>query len=168
MSLLNPQSPLARLLNGPIRPGSVAWIGVRAERRQPVIPIALAELVPGRGIRGDHARSRTRQVTLMQVEHLMAIAAHLGRPAVDPALLRRNILVRGVNLVALKNRTFRLGTAILRTTGECHPCSRMEEVLGPGGYNAVRGLGGITASVLTGGVVRVDDALDVIADPALP
>ena len=168
MSLLNPESPLARLLNGPIRPGIVAWIGVRAERRQPVIPVALAELEAGRGIRGDHARGRTRQVTLMQAEHLMAIAAHLGRPALDPALLRRNILVRGVNLLALKNRSFRLGTAILRTTGECHPCSRMEEVLGPGGYNAVRGLGGITASVVTGGSVRVDDVLDVIADPALP
>lgn len=168
MSLLNPRSPLARLLNGPIRPGTVAWIGVRAERRQPVIPVALAELEAGRGIRGDHARGRTRQVTLMQAEHLMAIAAHLGRSALDPALLRRNILVRGVNLLALKNRSFRLGTAILRTTGECHPCSRMEEVLGPGGYNAVRGLGGITASVVTGGSVRVDDVLDVIADPALP
>ncbi|HBK06598.1 MAG TPA: MOSC domain-containing protein [Acetobacteraceae bacterium] len=168
MSLLNPQSPLARLLDGPIRPGSVAWIGVRAERRQPVIPVALAELEPGNGIRGDHARSRTRQVTLMQVEHLVAIAAHLGRPALDPALLRRNILVSGVNLLALKSRTFRLGTAVLLTTGDCHPCSRMEEVLGPGGYNAVRGLGGITARVLTAGQVRVDDTLDVIANPTLP
>jgi MOSC domain-containing protein YiiM len=68
--------------------------------------------------------------------------------------------VSGLPLLALKDRRFRLGSeaggwVLLEGTGECHPCSRMEEALGAGGYNAVRGHGGITARVLEGGTVAV-------------
>ncbi len=166
--LLNPASPLARLLAAPMRPGVVVWIGLRPARWQELVPVTEADLDVDAGLVGDHGHSRMRQVTLIQAEHLPAIAAYLGREDLDPALLRRNITVRGINLHALKDRTFRLGTAVLQATGECHPCSRMEAVLGPGGYNAVRGHGGLTARVLTGGQVRIGDPLDVSANPPLP
>ena len=77
----------------------------------------------------------------------------------DPALLRRNIVVAGLNLLALKGRRFRIGGALLEGSGPCEPCSRMEEALGPGGYNAMRGHGGITARVVEGGLIRVGDAV---------
>ncbi len=144
-----------------MRPGRVVWIGLRPARRTTMRPVETARLDPIDGLIGDHYSSRTggaRHLTLIQSEHLAAIAAHLGREAVLPEALRRNVVVAGLNLAALKGRRFRLGEAVLEWTGECHPCSRMEEILGTGGYNAVRGHGGITARVVDSGIVRVGDA----------
>jgi MOSC domain-containing protein YiiM len=71
--------------------------------------------------------------------------------------------VRGINLLALKNKTFSIGDAMFEMTGLCHPCSRMEEALGAGGYNAMRGHGGITARVLQEGLIRVGDAVQMVS-----
>lgn len=118
---------------------------------------------PGKGLNGDRYRGSrgVREVTLIQAEHLPAIAALARRP-VEPQLLRRNLVVAGVNLVALIGRRFQIGTAMLQGTGACHPCSQMESVLGPGGYNAMRGHGGITARVLVGGEMAIGDSLLVL------
>jgi len=89
------------------------------------------------------------------------IASLCGREQVMPEQLRRNLLVSGINLLALRDRSFLIGEVLLRGTGCCQPCSRMEESLGPGGYNAVRGHGGITAEVLRGGSLSLGDAVQI-------
>jgi MOSC domain-containing protein YiiM len=145
-----------------MRPGTVGWIGLRPGRRQPLVVVSHAGLDPEHGLIGDHYRGRTnkaRQVTLIQAEHMAAIAAYLGVGPIDPNRLGRNIVVSGINLHALKGRFFVLGSALLLATGECQPCSRMEETFGPGGYNAVRGHGGITARIVRPGQVVLGDAI---------
>ena len=120
------------------------------------------------GLVGDHrARPGKRAVTLMQAEHLPVIAALAnGDAPVTPEALRRNILVEGINVGVLRGATFQLGTATLRGTGPCAPCSRMTQALGPGGYNAVRGHGGITTEVLQPGEVALGDTLVPLIDAA--
>ncbi|MGA7815236.1 MOSC domain-containing protein [Caballeronia sp.] len=121
-----------------------------------------ALLETGRGLIDDHYSrfNGDRQVTLIQSENLATIASHLGKDEALPQDLRRNIVTQGINLLALKDRQFRIGQAILETSGECHPCSRMEEALGIGGYNAVRGLGGIIARVVQGGLIYIGDVVE--------
>lgn len=160
--MLNPASPLARLLDGPMRPGEVAWIGLRPARHAPMLTPPALQLTPDDGAVGDHYSSRTgaaRGVTLIEQACLAAIFSYLGAALPDPALLRRNIVTSGVNLDALRERRFQVGTAVLEHTGACHPCSRMEALLGPGGYNAVRGRGGITARVVQAGHVALGDGV---------
>lgn len=155
-------SLLSELLNAPIRQGQVVWIGLRPARRAAMSSVEAVRASAAEGLLGDRysGRSGSRQVTLIQREHLAAIASHLGLDQVTPEQLRRNIVVTGINLLALKNHHFSLGEAVLEWTGECHPCSRMEETFGPGGYNAVRGHGGITARVLEGGRIAIGDRLE--------
>jgi len=140
--------------------GIVQWIGVRPERRAPMIEVDAVESRMGAGLVGDHfsgSASSKRHVTLLQWEHLEVIARLLGRDRIDPALLRRNIVVKGINLLALNGARFSIGAALFEGTGPCHPCSRMEEALGAGGYNIMRGHGGITARVISSGVIRLQD-----------
>lgn len=120
---------------------------------------------PGTPAKPEPGGRGKRQVTLIQAEHLPVIAALLGREAADvtPDLLRRNLLVSGISLQGLKDRRFKIGEVILEGTGDCHPCSRMEENFGPGGYTAVRGHGGITARVIQGGLIRVGDRVEALA-----
>lgn len=144
--------------------GAVAWIGVRPARREPMLPVAEVEAIAGRGLAGDrYAAGGKRAVTLIQAEHLEILGRLLGASAPEPGTLRRNIVVRGVNLLALRTRRFRVGAATLEGTGTCDPCSRMEEALGPGGWNAMRGHGGITATIVGGGVIRIGDPVSVQA-----
>lgn len=157
-----PESPLGRLLAGPMRPGRVVWIGLRPARRAAMRACDAATLVAARGIDGDRycsSHDGPRQVTLIAQEDIAGIAAFLGVNDIAPELLRRNIVTACINLAALKQQRFRIGQAVLETTGDCAPCSRMEEVLGPGGYNAVRGHGGITARIVEAGIVAIGDAI---------
>ena len=103
-----------------------------------------------------------RQVTLIQQEHLQAVASFLGKERINPDLTRRNIVVESINLNALKGKQFQIGEAILEMTNFCYPCSRMEENLGKGGFNAMRGHGGITCKVIKEGKIKMGDALFVV------
>ena len=142
--------------------GKLCWIGTRSSRKGPIVEHRSVVLDVG-GISGDrHTTGGKRTVTLIQQEHLKVISSLIGGTIVTPIMLRRNLAISGINLLALRNRQFRIGEVILEGTGICAPCSRMEKILGPGGYNAVRGHGGITAKVIDSGTISLDDEVSQV------
>ena len=151
---------LNELFNSMPQTGKVSWIGIRPERAAPLISLNEVNVKAKGGLEGDRysgGLSGKRQISLIQGEHLDTVASIMGVEAIDPGLVRRNIVVRGTNLLALHDRRFRIGDAVLEGSGYCHPCSRMETNLGPGGYNAMRGHGGILARVIEPGTIRLGD-----------
>lgn len=158
------KSPLQVLFDTLPQAGCVEWIGLRPAPDAAMVTVTRVHAAPDSGLEGDRYQSRSggsgkRQVTLIQHEHLATIAALVHRPSVTADMLRRNVVVSGINLLALKGKTFRIGEALLEYTGPCDPCSKMEALLGPGGYNAMRGHGGITARVLKQGNIAIGDAV---------
>ncbi len=142
--------------------GKVDWLGIRPVAREPVLAVKSVDIDVANSIVGDHYAGKPgskRQVSLIQAEHIEAVSKILGI-SIHPDRLRRNIVVSGINLLALKERQFKIGDVVLLGTANCPPCSRMEENLGPGGYNAMRGHGGITARVLRSGTVEIGDAVE--------
>ena len=139
--------------------GRVEAIVVRGSPREPARTVAASVALAGIGLADDRLGLRgeselsTRQVTLIQAEHLPVIASLARVGPIDPIGLRRNLVVSGINLLALKNARLKVGDAVLEIVGPCQPCSRMEETIGPGGYAAMRGHGGMTARVLVGGAI---------------
>ena len=159
MKMPPPGSELHELMTRFPRTGTVDWIGLRPARDTAMREVDAVEAVAGAGLVGDRysGGSGKRGVTLIQAEHLPAIAALAGHASISPATLRRNLVVSGIALIALKGNRFRIGEVLLEGTDSCDPCSRMEAALGPGGYNAMRGMGGLCARILEGGTLRLGD-----------
>ncbi len=151
--------------------GRVEAIVVRGAPRDPARTISVTQALAGIGLADDRLGKKgeselsTRQVTLVQAEHLPVIAQLTqldGVATVDPVRLRRNLVVSGINLLALRNARVQVGDAVLEIVGPCAPCSRMETEVGPGAYAAMRGHGGMTARVITTGAIRVGDVVRVV------
>ena len=157
----NPLDKIARDLS----PGTLTWIGLRSKRRGQVTPVERARAVAAKGLEGDHRMDKTpgsaRQVTLISEEFMQQIAHFTGLGAIDPVLLRRNLVVNGINLNVLRHQRFQIGEAVFEATALCHPCSRMEAALGKGGVAAMIGHGGLCARILSTGYITVGDRLEI-------
>ena len=152
------RNPLDRYLNT-LGEGCVTWIAIRPRRREPMQQQSRVRAVADLGLEGDHRMTKTpgsgRQVTFISQEFIRQIAEQLGIEHLDPGRLRRNIVMAGLNLNALRRQRFWVGEALFEATQLCHPCARMESELGPGGVMAMFGYGGLCAKVIEGGAIEV-------------
>lgn len=164
---MNSQAKLLDKLCADLPIGRLEWIGLRSERRGEVVVVESAQAVIDLGLVGDHRMKKTpgsaRQVTLISREYIQQICQHTDHSEIDPRLLRRNLVISGMNMNLLRYQRLQIGEIILETNALCHPCSRMDEALGRGGAAAMFGYGGLCAKIIQGGRLAVGD--DVVRLP---
>lgn len=125
-------------------------------------PLAAAELVAGRGIRGDRKAGGNpdRQVNLLSTGWL-AMAAERGYRTA-PGQFGEQLIVDGIDLAALSPGTrLQLGdAAVLEIVKGRTGCSRLEAAQG----KPIARLGhiGLLARVVVGGSIRVGDPVAVL------
>lgn len=163
--MTNASTTIADLMAAMPQQGRLDWIGIRKVKGGPLTKLEQVEVIEDRGLTGDHRAKRKggkRQVTLIQAEHLPVLAALTGHDEIPAEWLRRNLVISGINLYAMRKKRFMVGDVLFQGSGTCPPCSLMEKILGAGGYNAMRGHGGINAQVIEGGVIKLGDTVQFV------
>jgi MOSC domain-containing protein YiiM len=159
--------------------GTLEAIYLRPERGVACVKTERAIAIADQGLVGDRTLKTpsrnplgsSRQITLIQAEHIAVIAAFLNKP-IDAAWLRRNLVISGINLLAAKSlfkdqpMQLCINDVVLEITGPCEPCSKMEAALGKGAYNAMRGHGGVNARIIKGGELNRGDAVFCVIEKA--
>ena len=147
-------------------PGRLTWIGLRPAHKAAMVETDRVNALKDSGLEGDHRTQKTpgsgRQVTVISLEFINQITHFTGHKAIHPALLRRNLVVRNINLNALRHQQFIIGEAVFEATALCHPCSRMEKALGKGAVAAMLGHGGLCLKVIKGGEIKIGDHVQLI------
>jgi len=138
-------------------PGRLEAIWIKRAHMGPMDAASEAELVAGRGIRGNADQGRRRQVTVIDRDAWDAALADVGE-GVAPSARRANLMISGVELAGSRGRVLRVGGCRLEIGGETRPCYRMDEAL-EGLQNALRKdwRGGGFCVVLDDGVIRLGD-----------
>ena len=149
--------------------GVVEGIFVTGEGSAKMERVEKVTTVEGCGIAGDRYCEGTGfwtrygdvcQVTLIEGEDLDFIEGELGI-SVKEGQHRRNIITRGVRLLDLRKKRFRVGEALLEFDRSRPPCKHVQDLSEPGMTRALKNRGGICARVIEAGRIRAQDAIEV-------
>jgi MOSC domain-containing protein YiiM len=134
------------------------------------------EVRAGLGIVGDRyfgqPAHRDASVTVIAAEALDRLAAELGSGPLDPLATRRNVVLRGAEVEALRGQLFSLdcgeGEVVLAGGRPANPCAWLDLALTPGAHRGMRGRGGVRCAPRTDGVLRLGAAVLRSAVPLDP
>ena len=148
--------------------GNVVSIFIAREAAIPMESREEVKAFAGQGLEGDRYFDGTghwsktpgvgREVTLIEIEAIEALESERNI-AIKPGATRRNVVTRGVPLNHLVGREFQLGAVRLRGTRLCEPCTYLESLTRQGVLSGLIHRGGLRAEIVTGGTIRVEDAV---------
>lgn len=137
----------------------------------PLVDVPQIECVAGRGIRGDrfydYRDNYKGQITFFSSEVFEKLTGHFDLTTKSPGVLRRNVIVSGVDLNELIGEEFSIQGVRLRGTGHCKPCYWLDQAFAPGTEDFLEGNGGLRAEILSGGLIAVGSAQLLLAAPRL-
>ncbi|MGB7847630.1 MAG: MOSC domain-containing protein [Candidatus Acidiferrum sp.] len=148
--------------------GNVVSIYVAPEAAGAMESREEVKAVAGKGLEGDRYFNGTgewsknsdvsREVTLIEIESIEALEREKNI-AIAPGAARRNVVTRGVPLNHLVGREFQVGEVRLKGTKLCEPCAYLEGLTRKGVLVGLIHRGGLRAEIVTGGTIRVEDAV---------
>jgi MOSC domain-containing protein YiiM len=148
--------------------GNVIFLYIARDTAVPMESTLEVQAVAGRGLEGDRYFDGTghwsktpgasRELTLIELEAIEALEREKSI-AIAPGAARRNVVTRGVPLNHLVGREFRVGAVRLRGTRLCEPCAYLEGLTQQGVLAGLIHRGGLRAEIVTGGTIRVADAI---------
>ncbi len=149
--------------------GIVEEIYITERGTAPMRAVVAVTAVEGGGLEGDRYHLGTGYwtgydqcpVTMIAGEDIEEIAANTGI-SITSGEHRRNIVTRGLALLDLAGKRFRVGDALFAYQQPRPPCRYIQSITEPGMTKALgRGRGGICVTVVQGGRIRVGDVISV-------
>jgi MOSC domain-containing protein YiiM len=127
----------------------------QAPDSHPAVEVPYIDCVAGHGIQGDrffdYRDDYKGQITFFSLEVFDELRAALGVGDCSPAVVRRNVMVRGIDLNRLIDTEFEVQGVRFNGAGECKPCYWMDQAVAPGAEKFLEGRGGLRARILTNG-----------------
>ncbi|MGI8554303.1 MAG: MOSC domain-containing protein [Dehalococcoidia bacterium] len=155
--------------------GKVVYLAVTGAGSGPMLVRETVEAVVGKGLAGDRyaegigfysgtpSPGGGRELTLIEAEELDALEAKTGvRLGLEET--RRNLTTRGVRLNDLVGKRFSIGEVLCEGVRLCEPCVHLEQLTGKAVLRPLVHRGGLRATIVRGGTIRVSDA--VLLEPA--
>jgi len=134
----------------------------------PIIEVPSIECVAGHGIRGDrffdYREDYKGQITFFSLEVFDDLCGAFELQDCLPALVRRNVMTRDVDLNTLIGNEFEVQGVRFFGMDECRPCYWMDRAIAPGAEEFLKGRGGLRAKILTSGTLG---STAQISDPHL-
>ena len=141
--------------------GSVSHIHIGSQHGAEPQSLDEVRAVQDQGLEGDRNFGSIRSVTIVCEGELTKVAADLGKEAIAPGATRRNITVTLDELPRTHGTEIQLGEVLVEVWRDCAPCVYMEETVGQGARDALKGRSGISATITGGGLIRVGDPVIV-------
>jgi MOSC domain-containing protein YiiM len=137
--------------------GKLTGIFVKRAHGGPMDPQTHARLETAKGLVGNADFGGRRQVTLMAEERWAELMKEVGA-SLGPGARRANLVLSGIELADTRGRVLRIGSCVVRISGETRPCEQMEEAAA-GLQAAMRNQwgGGVYGEVVEGGPISIGD-----------